>query len=213
MAPSRNWCVANTARQEEQRGDGLERGPGSPGGPCQGLVFILGVLSPTLSKSIKSCPYFSRSVELSPHFLIISFLWYLSLGMFPLWKSKDLDGDDKNFVGRLWGLNESRNGKRSAAGLAACELNHDSDFPSSLQCLFSPLCLPEFCPQILPPFLTSEHRARLWEVSQEQQTRGPWGWGAVLCLLVFVSRIFQPIFAASLVGPSACPEQRGCGEG
>ena len=82
--------MANTAREERAKGRlGLDRGPGSPGGPCQGLVFILGVPSPTLSKSIKSCPYFSRSVELSPHFLIISFLWYLSLSMFPLWKSKD----------------------------------------------------------------------------------------------------------------------------
>ena len=71
---------ANTAGEERAKGRvELKRGPGSPSGPCQGLVFILRVPSPTLSKSIKSCPYLSRSMELSSHFLIISFVWHLSL--------------------------------------------------------------------------------------------------------------------------------------
>lgn len=50
--------MANTAGEERAKGRmELKRGPGSPRGPCQGLVFVSEVPSPTLNaKSIQKLP-------------------------------------------------------------------------------------------------------------------------------------------------------------
>lgn len=97
------------------------------------------MLGTNLSKSIKKGPHFARSMKLSPHCLIGSFLWYIPGPQFPCWKNEDGNGG----CGIKW--RHRWEAFSSVSGPLQAELLHLS--PSLHKCSFGP-CLPSCIPSL-----------------------------------------------------------------